>query len=48
VNVDNQQLWHAEPTIRRIFTALDAQLAEEFDLNAIAGEAKVGLRYEAW
>ena len=33
------QLWRAEPTIRKIFGALDATLADDFDLNASAGVA---------
>jgi uncharacterized protein (TIGR02391 family) len=29
-----QRIWRAEPTVRRIFTALDPALADEFDLDA--------------
>jgi hypothetical protein len=35
----SRQLWRAEPTIRKIFIALDPQLAEEFHLGSMAGDA---------
>jgi uncharacterized protein (TIGR02391 family) len=33
-----QRMWRAEPTVRKIFTALDPALADEFDLDDSGGE----------
>lgn len=34
-----KRMWRAQPTIRRIFEALDPDLASTFDLGSLAGEA---------
>jgi hypothetical protein len=33
-------LWRDEPTVRQIFTVLDPALANEFNLNALAGDVE--------